>query len=69
MLIPQFPQTAVTGISDLFEYFPAEAANIPQALERFWPSSWVGTGLSKDQQESYQKLLQKFGVLPSDKVS
>ncbi|TPX37183.1 hypothetical protein SmJEL517_g01076 [Synchytrium microbalum] len=67
MLIPQFPQTAVSAISDMFEYFPAEASNVPGALERFWPSSWVGSGLSRDQRESYQKLLQKFGVLPADK--
>ncbi|TPX69344.1 hypothetical protein SpCBS45565_g02584 [Spizellomyces sp. 'palustris'] len=61
-LLPHFPQTSMGGLVDLLRLFPAEAQDIESALQRFWPSSWVGSALTNDQLQAFKTLSTKFKV-------
>ncbi|KAJ3023473.1 hypothetical protein HKX48_002900 [Thoreauomyces humboldtii] len=64
-LLPQLPQTAISGISDLLTAFPSEAQDLGGALRRFWPATWAGNSLNNDQGQALQQLAAKF-ELPWD---
>ena len=51
LLLPRFPHPALDRIGALLNLFPGESRNAFAALDRLWPTSWIGKGLSGEQKE------------------
>ncbi|KAI8616388.1 AAA domain-containing protein [Chytriomyces sp. MP71] len=62
LLLPKFPETALPLMDALLTKFPAESKSIAKVLERVWPQSWIGKGLSTEQTTSLRSLIKQQGA-------
>ncbi|KAJ3232217.1 hypothetical protein HDU78_007239 [Chytriomyces hyalinus] len=59
LLLPRFPETAVSMAGSLLHSFPAETKSAVSVFQRVWPQSWIGKKLSVQQEQSLNALVKQ----------
>ncbi|KAI8828154.1 AAA domain-containing protein [Chytriomyces cf. hyalinus JEL632] len=59
LLLPRFPETAVSMAGSLLHSFPAETKSAASVFQRVWPQSWIGKKLTVQQEQSLNALVKQ----------